>query len=139
MGKRRGETRRRFFILSAGVGGSKGRHNRMNFGPPFEEAPADMLVYTQQLFRWAAFQLHRRIEALINDESADAKAAEQSIRELRSVLQINMDERLNVEKISKTLAAAAAGDGYDLDSARDEIGRRLSKLRAARSDGGVSE
>ncbi len=98
-----------------------------------ETTPVDMLAQTQKLYRWSAEELIRIINAITDGSSTDGKGAIHAMRELRAALYLAIDESQNVEKTGKTLAAAAGnGAGYDLDAARDEVGRRLARLRAAR-------
>lgn len=97
--------------------------------------PQEMLAQLHKLLRWTAFELTQRVNDLTDGAPFDAKDAGHTIRELRQTLNLALDESKNVEKIANTFAAAS--EGYDLDAARDEIGRRLSKLRAARDDGRI--
>ncbi|MFN3606293.1 MAG: hypothetical protein ACK4SS_03725 [Cypionkella sp.] len=102
--------------------------------------PVDMLAETQKLYRTTAEELIRAINALRAGDAADAKGMTQTIRDLRTALGWAIDERCNVEKIGKTLAASAShGTALDLDAARDEVGRRLSRLRAAADERGISK
>jgi hypothetical protein len=104
----------------------------------------DMLAETYTLYRWTALELIRLINSLKSGQNteargADAKAAGQTIRDLRIALGWAIDESSHVEKIGKSLAASGGnGAELDLDSARDEIGRRISRLRAAGDERGVS-
>lgn len=108
--------------------------------PPTTQSTVDMLAQLQTLLRWTAEALVLKVNALNRGETDVAKDTSQIIRELKQALALALNESNNVETIAKSLAAAsnAAASGYDLDAARDEIGRRLSKLRAARDGGGVS-
>jgi hypothetical protein len=132
LGKRRGETRRRFFI-SRGRGGMKGRQFAMN--PKHQsntDTPVDMLAEVQSLYRRSAEELVVAINTLHSKEIPDGKATEQIMRELRAAFGWAFSESEKLEKLSKSLTAG--GGGYDLDAARIEIGGRLARLRAARSD-----
>jgi hypothetical protein len=102
--------------------------------------PVDMLVETQKLYRTTAEELIRAINALRDGDVSEAKAMGQTVRDLRTALGWAMDERSNLEKISKSFAASAGhGAALDLDAARDEVGRRLSRLRAAADERRISE
>ncbi|WBU57528.1 permease [Paracoccus sediminicola] len=84
-----------------------------------------------QLFRGCAEDLTRLQQRLRDGETGEVKDAVKLARELRSATQLMLEERNKVEKLRKE-AAGAVGDGvFDLDAARDEIGRRLACLRRA--------
>jgi hypothetical protein len=105
---------------------------------PNATKPEDMLAQIHELYRWTALELIRMVNALKDGSSTDAKGTAQFVRDLRVALGWAIDEKINVEKIGRTLAAhatAQSGAGLDLDAARNEIGGRLARLRAARDDG----
>jgi hypothetical protein len=119
----------------------KGRRDRMSLLPSLPQGtPVDMLTETQRLLRGTAEELILILNALKGGDLTQAKAVGQAVKDLRTAFGWAMDESNNVEKLGKSLAAsaAAAGNGYDLDAARDEVGRRLSRLRAAKGDAGIS-
>jgi len=148
MGKRHGGTRRRFLILLV-----RGRHERrvqqdMNEEISEGERPsAELLVVAEDIFANAALVLGRMVLALdgravepeaLEANEARAKAALQAVRDFRMAYQIAMDERTRVDKLRRQVAGQAGlgvGSGVDLDAARDEIGRRLARLRDAGSGG----
>ena len=105
-----------------------------------KSTPVDMLTETQRLLRGTAEELILILNALKGGDLTQAKAVGQAVKDLRTAFGWAMDESNNVEKLGKSLAAsaAAASNGYDLDAARDEVGRRLSRLRAAKGDAGIS-
>lgn len=61
----------------------------------------------------------------------EPKSATHAVRELRSFLEFVLDERMKVAKLSKQEAGAVHDYALDFDAARDEIGRRLARLRDA--------
>ncbi len=111
-----------------------------NYHPPTPDDTAVLAAETYKLYRWSAEELIKVINSLREADLPDGKGAGTAIKELRAAFGWALDERNNVEKIAKSLAAAAgAKDGYDLDAARSEIGVRLARLRAARDDDRVSD
>ena len=58
--------------------------------------------------------------------------------EFRKATQSLLDERKKLEDQFKREAGVAGSFGFDLDAARDAIGRQLDRLRAGGSSGGVS-
>ena len=55
----------------------------------------------------------------------------QAVRDLKTAFQLVMDERTRVEKLRKQVAGVVGDLRLDFDAARDEIGRRLARLRDA--------
>lgn len=100
-----------------------------------EEIPDDVLGFTESLFRLAMVDLQELVNALLEGRGSDAKAAKTAIRDLRQIGNDLVRERANAEALRKQIAGSVgAGAELDLDAARDEIGRRLALLRAARGD-----
>ncbi|MFV0334746.1 MAG: hypothetical protein ACK5JR_11840 [Tropicimonas sp.] len=60
------------------------------------------------------------------------------LTEIRKASVAMMEEARNVEDLRRKLVGAVPEQSFDLAGARDEIGRRLARLRAARGAGGVS-
>jgi hypothetical protein len=96
-----------------------------------EEPPVDLLAETEGLYREAAEELVRVVRGLRAGASPDAKGASQAVKDLRAALQMVMEERTRVEKLRRQVAGAVGAGTLDLDAARDEIGRRLARLRDA--------
>ncbi|MCR9086474.1 MAG: hypothetical protein NXH97_07020 [Rhodobacteraceae bacterium] len=81
--------------------------------------------------------LVKRLEAGEFDASAEA---ETTVKKIDKQLELVMRERQRVEERKrKEIGAAAGGVAINFDAARDEIGRRLARLRAANGAGVVSE
>ncbi|MBL4918274.1 hypothetical protein [Szabonella alba] len=105
------------------------------------ERPAvELLTVAEDIFSQAALALGRVVLAL-DDPAAEpapgearAKLALQAVRDLRMAYQIAMEERARVDKLRRQ-GAGQAGTGaagpLHFDAARDEIGRRLARLRDA--------
>lgn len=96
------------------------------------EAPSvDMLTEVEHLYRATAEELIVAVNAIKAGRFEDGKAAAQSVRDLKAAYFLVMDERGKVEKLRKQIAGAAGSGTLDLHDARDEIGRRLARLRDA--------
>lgn len=81
--------------------------------------------------------LVKRLEAGEFDASAEA---ERTVKKIDKQLELVIKERQSVEaRKRKDIGAAAGGIALDFDAARDEIGRRLARLRAASGAGRISE
>ncbi|WP_245990201.1 hypothetical protein [Tabrizicola piscis] len=94
--------------------------------------PEDVLAVAEGLYREAAVELHRVIEALRSGEFGEVKAAQAVIRDLRATALHVLDERGKVDKLRKQIAGeVGAGGDLDFEGARAEIGRRLACLRDA--------
>jgi hypothetical protein len=70
--------------------------------------------------------------------TGDAKSAKEIsvyTKEHRDALKLVMTERANIEKLRKLESGIAHDYALDFDAARDEIGRRLARLRDAGTGG----
>lgn len=85
----------------------------------------------------------RRAEEIIStldDENTEAsKEAAACIRDLGKAMQTAFGERATLEKLRKHNAGIVHDYALDFDAARDEIGRRMARLRGAGGAGDVSE
>jgi hypothetical protein len=99
------------------------------------EAPADLLVEAEELLTRTAAGFFRLLTEVEAGEVLDKKATTQEARDLRSALEMVMGERARVDRFRKQADAVVGGGALDLDAARDEIGRRLARLRAAGGGG----
>ena len=80
------------------------------------------------------------IIAILEDEdSGVSKEAAVRIRDLGKAMQTTLDERAKLEKLRKNNAGIVHDYALDFDAARDEIGRRMARLRDAASSGGIPE
>jgi hypothetical protein len=92
----------------------------------------DVLAVAEGLYREAAVELYRAIEAIRAGEFSEIKAAHTAIRDLRGAAQQALEERGKVDKLRKQIAGqVGAGGALDFDGARVEIRRRLACLRDA--------
>ncbi|MCC6007294.1 MAG: hypothetical protein JJU40_06435 [Rhodobacteraceae bacterium] len=115
----------------------------MDDRPPEGEAgPQDMIAATELLFLSTARALSealKRLEAGDIDKAAELPGA---IAMVRKALVLALTERQAVGK-SRNEGGAGGGGGVpvaalDLAAARDEVGRRLARLRDAGGSGAVS-
>ncbi|KPU84202.1 hypothetical protein JI58_05250 [Marinosulfonomonas sp. PRT-SC04] len=85
----------------------------------------------------------RRAEEIIttleDENSCASKEAAVRIRDLGKAMQTTLDERSKLEKLRKNNAGIVHDYALDFDAARDEIGRRMARLRDAASSGGIPE
>ena len=99
-----------------------------------DKIPADIAGFVEELFTQAILEFQGMVDACKANEPTDVKA-KNVVRDLRTIALDLVRERANVETLRKQLAGTVgAGTELDLGAARDEIGRRLACLRAARGD-----
>ncbi|MBL4927565.1 hypothetical protein JI744_05540 [Tabrizicola sp. KVB23] len=103
-----------------------------------EETPDAVLAVAEDWIRQAAEDIARTVQAVRAGGFAEVKTAEKHVRDLRAALELFIDERNRVEKLRKQVAGAVGASGLDFDAARDEIGRRLARLRDAGPGGELS-
>ncbi len=97
--------------------------------------PPDILDFTEKLFLIAVEDLNEILEAIREGRLEMAREGKRAVRDLAEMGKQVILERNNVDQLRKRAAGAAgAGGELDLAAARDEIGRRLACLRAARGD-----
>jgi ABC-type phosphate transport system auxiliary subunit len=99
------------------------------------EVQTDLLLEAENLYRDAATELFAAIRRVRQGDAEDAKATALAMRDLKSALQMSMDERTRIEKLRKQVAGIVHDHALDFDAARDEIGRRLARLRDAGAGG----
>lgn len=100
-----------------------------------DNAPVDLLAETEILFRETAEDLVRAIKRLKARPGDDGKTATQAVKDLKTAFQMVMDERTRVDKLRRQAAGAVGDHALDFGAARDEIGRRVARLRIAGGDG----
>jgi uncharacterized membrane protein len=96
-----------------------------------EAPPVDLLAATEQLYHETAQELARALKAIRDGRFDEIKATVQVVRDLKAAFQMVMDERGRFDKLSKQLSGRIGSGTLDLDAARDEVGRRLARLRNA--------
>lgn len=98
--------------------------------------PEEAIAVAEGLF-WSYVRDLKRHEAALEArecgsiDPAELKEAVQSAKIVREAVGLLMVERNRVDKLRKDIAGGVGGGSLDLDSARDEIGRRLACLRRA--------
>lgn len=93
--------------------------------------PADMLAITEDWLREAAETLAITVQAIKAGEFGRIKDSTDCIKGLKVAVALAIEEGNRVEKLRKQVAGAQGTGEFDLDAARDEIGRRLARLRDA--------
>mgnify|MGYP003382149575 FL=1 len=96
-----------------------------------EELPVDLLAATEELYTEAAEDLIRVMSQIKSGDYENAKLASSAVRDLKAAFYLVMDERTKVDKLRKQATGAVGTGTLDMDAARDEIGRRLARLRDA--------
>lgn len=115
--------------------------DRMTLITPDEDQgnSTELLSIAQDHFERLAGALNRAVVAVEDGQADTAKEAQGLARDLSKSLQSVMEERVRVEKLRRQNAGIVHDFAIDFESARDEIRRRLARLRAAVGAGGVSE
>lgn len=96
-----------------------------------EELPANLGEMTEDLFREAAEELNRLILKLKLGLVDEASTTPATMGKLRAVFHLVQEERGRFEKRCKQAAGTVGTGAIDLHAARDEVGRRLARLRDA--------
>jgi hypothetical protein len=97
--------------------------------------PEVLLQATEDLYREVAEELIQATRRVKAGEVGEAKAAVQAVRDLRQAFAMVMEERTRVDKLRKQVAGVVGDHELDFAAARDEIGRRLARLRDAGAGG----
>jgi hypothetical protein len=111
--------------------------------PPDGEGPQqDLIAATEQLFHSSARALALALGKLEAGETDKVAELPVALAQVRKALTLALMERQAVAKLGHETGDAGGGGvshaALDLAAARDEIGRRLARLRNARDAGGVS-
>jgi hypothetical protein len=101
------------------------------------EGPKTELMVDQAMGLLGAIvaEINASMERLKQNQFDDLKDATRSYRDLRQALLMVFEERAKVAKLDKLEAGVAYDYALDLGAARDEIGRRLARLRDAGTGG----
>lgn len=91
--------------------------------------PADLLAVTEGLYLEAAEELARALRGIRRHEAGEVRAAVKAVRDLGEAYTMVILERERVERHRREIAGAVGTGSLDLGAARDEIGRRLARLR----------
>ncbi|MFV0292835.1 MAG: permease [Paracoccus sp. (in: a-proteobacteria)] len=99
---------------------------------PFEPQSAmETIEIASGVFRDVAEDMERLRRKLQAGEMGELKDAAAMARSLRNATQQMLEERNRVDKLRKEIAGSIGEGCFDLEAARDEIGRRLACLRRA--------
>ena len=93
--------------------------------------PVDLLGVTENLLREYAEEIARLLDKAKRGELDELKAIPGNVKQLRDVLVVIQEERSRVDKLRKQVAGLVGAGELDFQSARDEVGRRLARLRGA--------
>ncbi|MDB6178022.1 hypothetical protein PAF17_10960 [Paracoccus sp. Z330] len=117
-------------------GGSGNRSDNQLGDARQECSPEEAISVVEGLF-WSYIRDLRRHEAALEArergavDPAELKEAMHSAKVVREAVHLLLSERNKVDKLRKDITGGVGGGSLDLDSARDEIGRRLACLRRA--------
>jgi hypothetical protein len=93
--------------------------------------PVDLADFTEGLLKDYALEIARLLEKARRGEFEELRAIPANVKQLREVFQLVQEERSRVEKLRKQVAGLVGTGELDFQSARDEVGRRLARLRDA--------
>ena len=96
-----------------------------------EEEPVSVLATTEGVLKRAAEKLSRLIDSITDGNHHEAKAVPGSLDQLDLALKAVVIGTSNAQKLCKQIAGTVRTGPIDLHAARDEIGRRLARLRDA--------
>ena len=91
----------------------------------------DILLIAENHFGRMLRRAEEIITLLEDEDSNVSKEAGPRLRELSKSVQTALEERAKLEKLKKQKAGIVHDYALDFDAARDEIGRRMARLRAA--------
>ncbi len=96
-----------------------------------EDEPVDVLATTETALVQAAENLARLINRIKDGNFQEAKATPEAVKGLHRALEVVVLGRRDVEKLCKQVSGTVGATSLDFHAARDEIGRRLARLRDA--------
>ena len=96
-----------------------------------EKAPVDVLATTEAALVDAAEELSRLINRIKDGRFQEAKATPDAVKSLHRALEVVVLGKRDVEKLCKQVTGTVGATSLDFHAARDEIGRRLARLRDA--------
>ncbi|MGC9370607.1 MAG: hypothetical protein ACP5DX_13800 [Paracoccaceae bacterium] len=102
-----------------------------------ERASQEILAEAELHYRRTIRALNQIIEDVTAGRTDRVKELKGALADLGRATQTAFDERARVEKRIRTETGIIHDYALDLAEARDEIGRRLDRLRAAGGAGGV--
>lgn len=96
-----------------------------------ESSSVDLMEATEQLYRDAAEGLFATLQGVRAGDLGEVKAVVAAVKDLKAAFNLALEERNKIEKLRKQVAGSVGSGHLDFDAARDEIGRRLARLRDA--------
>ena len=96
-----------------------------------EKEPVDVLATTEAALVDAAEELSRLIDRIKDGRFQEAKATPEAVKGLQRALEVVVLGKRDVEKLCKQVGGTVGAASLDFLAARDEIGRRLARLRDA--------
>lgn len=90
---------------------------------------ADLLGHALRVFDAAAVDVAAALTDLRMSGADGSVRTLMAVRDLQAALAVLMDERVKVDRVRNQVAGVVGERCLDLDAARDEIGRRLARLR----------
>jgi hypothetical protein len=96
-----------------------------------DDAPVDVLATTETTLIEAAEELSRLINRIKDGRFQEAKATPDAVKSLQRALEVVVIGKRDVEKLCKQVTGTVGATSLDFHTARDEIGRRLARLRDA--------
>ena len=96
-----------------------------------EKEPVDVVATTETTLVEAAEELARLIDRIKAGRFQEAKATPDAVKGLQRALEVVILGKRDVEKLCKQVGGSVGTGSLDLCDARDEIGRRLARLRDA--------
>lgn len=96
-----------------------------------EKEPVNVLATTEAALIEAAEELARLIDRIKDGKFQDVKATPDVVKSLHRALQVVVLGKRDVEKLCKQVSGTVGATSLDFHAARDEIGRRLARLRDA--------
>ena len=95
------------------------------------EDAVDLAEFTEGFLRDIAEEIARLLEKAKRGEFDELRALPVYVKQLREVFQLVQEERGRVDKLRKQVAGLVGAVELDFQSARDEVGSRLARLRGA--------
>ena len=96
-----------------------------------EKEPVDVLATTERTLIEAQEELARLIDRIKAGKFQEAKATPEAVKGLQRALEVVVIGKRDVEKLCKQVTGTVGATSLDFHAARDEIGRRLARLRDA--------
>ncbi|RYH11188.1 hypothetical protein [Tropicimonas sp. IMCC6043] len=91
-----------------------------------------------EIYRSSSRELTQIVREIGIGKTDRAKKLSPVLTEIRKASMAMMEEARHVEDLRRKLVGDVREQGFDLAGARDEIGRRMARIRAARGAGSVS-